>query len=218
MCRVIRLVIALLAFAMMPSQAVLIQDVGEGSDVSYLYIQFSNTGAQDVLYRYHYDYSSSSAMTGAEMIYNISSIVTSKLSLIDNGGSVSYEGFYFLFGIYYDGVGDYGDFASSEYWNYFVAGGEVVAYDPDTFSPIWGSGGVGDYTFNSVASGDWAYSPVGLSDRVVMPGSWDGFTFGGFPAPTPDMAPVPEPSSVALLGGGLLMVIGIRRRFVRSVA
>lgn len=84
------------------------------------------------------------------------------------------------------------------FWEYFTA----------TASPYGGSG-------------TWTSSQVGISDRVLTDGAWDGFRFDdAFPGPAPGQpvaevpAAVPEPSTVILLGASLLglPIVGRIRR------
>ncbi|BBO86544.1 hypothetical protein DSCO28_71100 [Desulfosarcina ovata subsp. sediminis] len=68
---------------------------------------------------------------------------------------------------------------------------------------------------------DWSYSGYGLSNRTLSDGSWDGWSFSNTaamgagsapPTPTAAEAPVPIPGAIWLLGGGLIGIIGMRRK------
>jgi len=204
------LVTLVTSFIATPSQALYIRDIGTGSDVSFLYIQFSDEPENSVLFRYSYDYSESSHITGAELIFNI---VNTAGSLFDSSGqgTITLDGSYFAFEFEYNGHSQYGNFTTPESWNYYTAAGLNIAYDPDTFQPIWGPGGEGDYTFVSVESGVWGGSQVGSAGRVITPGSWDSWTYGTYPGPLPTIAPVPEPSAYLLIFSGLALIAVIRR-------
>lgn len=215
MRQTVRILVALAAlFAATTSQAVILKDIGTGSDFSNLYIQFSDPLLEAVHYRYFYNYDTDTPLTGAQMIFNIANASGSNLTIQDNGGTADFQGFLFIYEFAYNGDGQYGDFFSTDTWNFYVSGGENVVYDPDTFDPVWGPGGVGDYTFATLPSNAWLSAPVGPSDRVVAPGSWDGWTFGEWPGPDPTIAPIPEPSTWALIAVAVFipLVRQIRRR------
>lgn len=58
---------------------------------------------------------------------------------------------------------------------------------------------------------DWGFAPVGLGDRDLRHGDWDGWAFApGFDASPPTVPLIPAPASLATLG--LVGFIGGRRR------
>lgn len=218
MRRVTLFLVTLVAlFIATPSQALIVRDIGTGTDTSYLYIQFADQPENSVLFRYSYDYSESTPVTGSQLIFDIANTAGSLFSSSGNGGSTDLGGFYFAYEFTYNGYSEYGDFTTPKSWNYYTAGGLDVVYDPETFTPVWGPGGVGDYTLTAVAEGAWASSMVGSSGRVITPGSWDGWTYGSYPGPVPDVAPVPEPSTYLLIFSGAILLI-VARRFRRASA
>lgn len=87
----------------------------------------------------------------------------------------------------------------SGFWEYFAFGGTIPYYD-------WNLGTnatynvAGDPSYSAVV---WWASQVGASDRPLVDGSWDAWSFAaGFvstPAVQPAPAPVPEPGVMALL-------------------
>ncbi len=59
---------------------------------------------------------------------------------------------------------------------------------------------------NPYGTGSWVLSPVGMSDRILVNGGWDGWsfstdvaTFTSTPPGTPVAAPIPEPGTVFLI-------------------
>ncbi len=219
MRKTVRIFLVLAAFfAATTSQAVILQNIGTGSDVSHFYLQFSDPLMEAVHYQYFYDYDEDTPLTGAQMIYNISTTLGSGLTYDSAGSDTGLGG-----NVYYNTL-SYGtstqtvDYIDEVGWSYFVAGGENAIYSQTPpYGPVWGPGGEGDYTFASIPSGSWSYSPVGASDRVIMPGSWDSWTYGSWSdANMPAISPVPEPSTWALIGVAVL--IPLARRFRRHSA
>ena len=78
------------------------------------------------------------------------------------------------------------------YWEYSVYGG---TFDYDLYDADWNYVGettysqTGTYTYSNV---NWFSSPIGASDRILIDGSWDAFSF----APDFKSTPVEEPSPV----------------------
>ena len=91
----------------------------------------------------------------------------------------------------------YAEGFDTKYWAY---------YNSDNGSPYGGGGA-------------WAYGNDGASTRVLVNGSWDGWSISdaSFDAPVPDFptaaaASVPEPSTGWVLGlGGVVLLIAARR-------
>ena len=97
------------------------------------------------------------------------------------------------------------------YWAYSIFGGNFDY-------TIWGDTTL--YTYNTpgaeaYSSVTWTYSPIGASDRELVDGSWDAFSFApGFATTAvaqPFAASVPEPS-VAILVTIALVFFMLRRR------
>lgn len=87
----------------------------------------------------------------------------------------------------------------------------VVSLGYNDQSQTGGAAGYWSYWL-SPNGADWAFSGVGVRDRTLSDGSWDGWSWaGGFQA-TPPQVPqanaIPEPSPLALVSIGLLGLIG----------
>jgi hypothetical protein len=84
---------------------------------------------------------------------------------------------------------------NSGFWNYFTSTDSRLSADPS----------------------DWDSSNVGMTDRVLSNGDFDGWIFApGFSSPAPSgfvpASPVPEPSTWALMSLGGLGMIYFRRK------
>ncbi len=84
----------------------------------------------------------------------------------------------FVNGLEYDGHANAGFGGGEDYWHYWTKDTEL---DP------------------------WAFSSIGVGDRLVSNGAWDGWVYGSA-AP-----PVPEPGTAVLVGLGLAGLAGYRR-------
>ena len=79
---------------------------------------------------------------------------------------------------------------STGYWEYSVFGGTMIY---DLYSDTWDYLGQATYdqqgttTYSGV---NWFFSPIGISERILVDGSWDAFSF----APNFTSIPVVEPS------------------------
>jgi len=78
---------------------------------------------------------------------------------------------------------------STGYWEYSIYGGafEYDLYDAKGNSVVSTYSQTGTHTYSMV---DWVSSPIGASDRPLIDGSWDAFSF----APNFNSIPVVEPS------------------------
>lgn len=102
--------------------------------------------------------------------------------------------------------------SSDGYWSYWVFGGDFEYFDYESSTTktydVAGSPG-----FSSV---NWFSSPVGFSERPLINGSWDAWSWStDFINPTapstPAAAAVPEPSAWLLLASAGVCVFIIRR-------
>jgi PEP-CTERM motif-containing protein len=81
--------------------------------------------------------------------------------------------------------------------------------DPDDlFRPGWVDPDYWGYT-TSANGVVWEFSMVGMGDRQLSDGSWDGWAYGSTGAP-PNL--VPEPATLMLVGSGCALMIARRRR------
>ena len=82
---------------------------------------------------------------------------------------------------------------STGYWEYSIYGGifDYYLYDAEDNSVLTTYSQTGTDTYSMV---NWFSSPIGASDRVLIDGSWDAFSF----APNFLSTPVEEPSPVRL--------------------
>ena len=99
------------------------------------------------------------------------------------------------------------------YWEYSVYGG---TFDYDLYDAEWNYVGentynqTGTYTYSNV---NWFSSPIGASDRILVDGSWDAFSFAsGFTStpvvePAPALPPSPTAKSIRLKSSTELEII-----------
>lgn len=101
---------------------------------------------------------------------------------------------------------------TSGYWNYRLFGGQFDYPDSENPEPI---------TYNVSGSSlysdvIWFTSQIGASDRVLVDGSWDAWSFAADSVPEsvqqPFAAAVPEPSVTILLGAAFICLMLVRRR------
>lgn len=95
----------------------------------------------------------------------------------------------------------------SGYWQYYLFAGnfEYFTYDED-------EGFLGPFVYDisgnpQYAAVDWFASQIGASDRLLVDGSWDAWSFAagfsGVPVAAPEAVAVPEPGVVWLVCLGL---------------
>ena len=107
---------------------------------------------------------------------------------------------------------------STGYWEYSIYGG---TFDYPLYDAEWNDIGettysqTGAYTYSNV---NWFYSPIGVSDRILIDGSWDAFSFApgdfesGFTStpvvePSPALPPSPTAKSIQLTSSTELEII-----------
>ena len=204
------LVAAIIA-ALFPVSGVTQVVIGTGPDLVNLVIQAPEFGETPLWYEYHYNATNFTDPTdpirGSDVLVAVDDAL-SNLSL-DFGGSTD-SGF-FVNSLAHDGGQPVAsDFLDNRFWTYFVAGGAVNKVD-GSFSPIVDDNGVP--IVDLVPAGAWSLSPVGASLRYPVNGSWDALVFGKWQADPvnyvgdqPAVTPIPEPSGVALLLGGVIIL------------
>ena len=102
---------------------------------------------------------------------------------------------------------DFGDLVDGIGWD--ADGDGFSKTDPDDyFHPGWVDPDYWGYT-TSTDGIIWEYSMVGMRDRQLSNGSWDGWAYGSTGAPP---SPVPEPATLMLVGWGCVWVAVRRRR------
>ncbi|MGB7839154.1 MAG: PEP-CTERM sorting domain-containing protein [Terrimicrobiaceae bacterium] len=203
---------------------------GTGPDLVNLVVQAPQFIGTPLWYQYRYDADSfidpTDLLRGSDVLVAVANNPLSKLALTFGGSTDS--GF-FVSSLAYDGGPSVGsDFVNNLYWTYFVADGTVNKVD-EVFAPIVDENGL-PVVEDSVPAGTWSLAPVGASLRYPVNGSWDALVYGQWgPDPVtsdfvymgdpPAIAPVPEPSTVALLlvGMAFLVVMWIRRDFFARV-
>ena len=102
---------------------------------------------------------------------------------------------------------------STGYWEYSIYGG---TFDYDLYDANWEYVGeetysqTGTYTYSNV---NWFSSPIGVSDRILVDGSWDAFSFAAdftstpVVEPSPALPPSPTAKSIRLKSSTELEII-----------
>ena len=101
---------------------------------------------------------------------------------------------------------------STGYWEYSIYGGSFnyYPYNPEGNSILTTYSKTGTYTYSNV---NWFSSPIGASDRILVDGSWDAFSFAsGFTStpvvePAPALPPSPTAKSIRLKSSTELEII-----------
>ena len=174
-------------------------EVGTGSDSSFLIIDSPNIDERT--YEVFYDFDSANPLGADDLLSIIGSEDSSIMFELGNFGDPTNQ---FLNSITFDGVTE--------------AGGDNIGWIQ------WSAGGgAGFPTPNPIEGGEWTLgSGVSAPFRAVEPGSSDTVIFtnplfneaGDFVPAPPSFDPVvvPEPSGLALLAFGSLLLVGRRQR------
>jgi hypothetical protein len=201
---------------------------GNGDKRSALVLQWNDDGTPTSL---AWGYRWSGRATGIEMLKAISgsttvtapqspSTIWDILSGADSRLALTMERYGFgdsIFSVSFnDGLQNRtrADWASG-YWAYNIFGGN---FSYDAYDANWNYIGSANYSQNgsSFYPTNWFSSPIGASDRELVDGSWDAFSFApGFitsQVSQPYAASVPEPSVAVLVTMALLFFMLRRRR------
>jgi hypothetical protein len=195
--------------------------VGSGSNQAAMVIDWNDgTATHSYVWGYRWD----GAATGQDMFEAIvGSIIDTDDEPISEGADPALSAVYQIFS-FGDAVGaityhvggethekiGFGP-SSDGFWAYYIFGGDFEYDDFETGPTTYDVPGS-----PSFASVNWFYSPVGFSDRPLINGSWDAWSWStDFINPTvpstPTAAAVPEPSTWLLLASAGVCVFIIRR-------
>ena len=99
---------------------------------------------------------------------------------------------------------------TSGYWEYNVFGGEFEYPLYDSAGSVATYSIEGNYSYSAV---EWFSSPIGASDRILIDGSWDAFSFADdftsvpVAEPSPALPPYPTAKSIRLKSSTELEII-----------
>jgi len=198
---------------------------GSGSNRAAMVIQWNDAGTPtSLLWGYRWD----GVATGIDMVQAIAGSTTSRedgqsvflkvatgadsrlaLSLINYSFGSAVEALVFNDRQIVRTQNDW----STGYWEYSVFGGTIIY---DLYSDTWDYLGQATYdqegttTYSGV---NWFFSPIGISERILVDGSWDAFSFApiftSIPVvePSPALPPPPTAKSVRLKSSTELEII-----------
>jgi hypothetical protein len=131
------------------------------------------------------------------------------LSLVNYSGDSTLRGLVFTDGEVVRTQNDW----STGYWEYSIYGG---TFDYPLYDAEWNDIGettysqTGNHTYSNV---NWFSSPIGVSDRILIDGSWDAFSFASdfisvpVVQPSPALPPPPTAKSTRLKSSTELEII-----------
>lgn len=154
------------------------RDLGSGPDVAHVVVEFTTGDA--VQFNYAFTPDAGSPLTGFNLLGDIAA------ATVGTAEPFSFTSTHYSFG----------DAIDTMTYGTLTDGTGYVP--PDGYWHYW---------TKPTADSTWGYSDVGVSDRTVSNGTFDGWTFS-------DASPVPEPAGLAVIG--LLGAWCLRRR--RSLA
>ncbi len=186
--------LAITGFSLTPAFAQVL--VGSGTTSSYLVIESADFGTP-LVYEFRYNYDPLSPLTTSDML----------IAVDFAAADLSFE---LLYG---------GAFLNSvTYLSLTLTNSVVEPYSP--FWAQWVSSGESGVPLAPMPDNVWSEG-FGPMNRTLEPGSWDGFIFNGEYGPPPNyavisappsVAPIPEPSTVVLLGLSTAGIFLWRRR------
>jgi len=105
---------------------------------------------------------------------------------------------------------------ASGYWAYSLFAGQFPYDSYDADGNYLGPADYSQSGSTNYSSVIWFTAPIGASDRELVDGSWEAFSFAANFAPASVQQPfataVPEPSGAILLGSAFVCLMLIRRR------
>ncbi|HOF17908.1 MAG TPA: PEP-CTERM sorting domain-containing protein [Phycisphaerae bacterium] len=192
------------------SEAMCILDFGGGNSYAFGYRWDGDATGWDML---------QAVVAASGSTFTYTPITGTMSSIVAEGGSIRLEGTQYSFGsivekLTYNGhtlVDDY--YGTGESICYWVSG--YADYTEDVYDATWTKIGEISHPGDPTGDGtDWFAPPTfGASGRPLSDGWWDGYTQVNELGNTYEPAvPMPEPTTLALLGAGAALLIRRRRR------
>ncbi len=191
------ILLAAVGAALTPARAQMV--VGTGPDSSRLVIEAAAFGSP-LIYEFRYTYDPLSPLTTTDMLVAVDAATADVTFELLYGGT-------FLNGVTYVPLT-------------LTLSNSVTPPDYSPFWAQWVSGGESGDPLAPMPDNTWS-AGFGPGNRIIEPGSWDGFIFNGAYEPSPpyglvslppSVSPIPEPSGALLLTLSVAVVLVWRRR------